>query len=467
MNRPLPLRILHFDMKALIPRADFMIRLLPEIASMNYNAILLELEDKFPYRSMPEIVHPDAWSRTEFAAFREAAAANGIEIIPLLQCAGHLDYILKHEEYRHLREGNPPRDATNEWCLADTAQPMEIFQKLSTEILEVFPDCRYFHIGADEYDCNHPCSRCGDRDRHELFVDHVSECNAFIRNTGRKVVVWDDMFRKRDSEKMRQLLRDSVPCVWQYIGVDESLVSRMCSLSKEVWGASKIQANPKCRGLGPQDAVMDNVDAWSAVHEKYPLTGHVATIWGRNHGLSALAQTLPEAFYMMGYQAEALSHGIVSDRTAFRKSFAKEYFGLPDMPWIDDIGYRPEKAAAGLVAALKSATRNQEILTIWETFNSIDQLWEYCDTCFGNDMAHYPAYITGMASDDITFNFKDGTKITKERAEALRHTIGEALCPFFTPALLEEYLASRLEGLLAVNEFWRKHIEDAITSKRI
>lgn len=467
MSEIVPVRALHFDMKGMIPRAEFMIKLLPEIAAMRYNALLVEFEDKFPYRSLPEIVHPDAWSRDGFAAFRDAARANGLEIVPLVQCAGHLDYVLKHDRYRHLREGDPPRDSTNEWCLTDPSEPVALFQRMVGEILEFFPECRYFHIGADEYDCTRRCSRCGGRDRFELFLDHVLNCNTLVRAAGKKVVVWDDMFRRHDSAKLRLLLKDSVPCVWQYVGIHEEFIERMCELSSEVWGASKIQNDPRYRGLGPQDAVMTNADDWAVMHRRYPLTGHVATIWGRNHGLSPLAQTLPESFYMIGYQGRTLRDGGIADRAAFRREFAARFFGLEDMPWIDDFGYRPEAAAAGLAAARTHAARNREILTVWEMFNRLDCLWRYCDDCFGSDMALYRNYAAMTAPDDLTFNFRDGVRITRERAEALRKSFREELASLFPPVLLEEYLSSRLDGMLAVNDFWGKLIDAAIAGKKL
>lgn len=467
MNNIIPLRILHFDMKGLLPRADFMIKLLPEIAAMGYNALLVEFEDKFPYQLLPEIVHPDAWNREELSAFRDQAEKCNIEIIPLLQCAGHLDYILKHEKYRHLREGDPPRDSTNEWCLHDASEPFNIFQSMAGELLGFFPHARYFHIGADEYKCSLTCSRCGDSDRFEQFLDHVLNCTELIKNAGRKVVVWDDMFRNHESDKLNLLLRQVVPCVWQYIGVNEDFVQRMCSISPEVWGASKIQNDPRYRGLGAQDAVMVNVDDWADVAQKYALTGLVATIWGRNHGLSPLAQTLPESFYMLGYQGRTLTHGKITDRTAFRKEFAQKFFALEDMPWVDEFYYRPELAEKLLNEAVPQAARNRDILKIWQCFNAIDVFWIYCDMCFGSNMALYNSYISNLAPDDMTFNFRDGVRITSERIDELKKRFREQTGQLFTPQLLEEYLSSRLDGVLAVNTFWSRIIEDAITGKKL
>ena len=156
MNNVIPMRILHFDMKAMIPTAEFMLELLPEISAMGYNALLVEFEDKFPYRNIPEIVHPDAWSREEFALFRSKAQECGIKIVPLVQCAGHLDYVLKHDKFRSLREGDPPRDSTNEWCLHDSREPFRIFSTMVQEILEFFPTVNIFTSVQTNTGCTTP-----------------------------------------------------------------------------------------------------------------------------------------------------------------------------------------------------------------------------------------------------------------------------------------------------------------------
>lgn len=461
------IKAFHFDMKGMIPKADFMLKLLPEFSRMGYNAILVEFEDKFPYQQLQEIIHPDAWSREEFIRFRNLCGELKMEIIPLVQCAGHLDYVLKHDKYRHLRDGNPPRETTSQWCLADPTEPFKVWQTMTTEILEFFPECRYFHIGADEFNFNIPCSRCSADERFDLFIDHVIHCTKFVKAYGKKVIVWDDTFRKRESAKLDELLPMVIPCVWQYLGVDEKIVEKMCKKSPEVWGASKIQNDDRYRGMGSQSAVEKNVNDWCDVLEKFPLQGHIGTIWGRNHGLSQLAATLPQSFYMLAYLAYSLDHGKITDRKAFRKNFVKEYFGLDSAEFIDTLGTLPAYAEKLLSYASEKVSRNQEIMEIYTLFNKLDSLWEYCDACFGANCALYPKYVTNTATDDLTRNFLDGVRITQERAAELKTEFLQKLGKFFTPAVLDEYISSRFDGMLEINAFWGKIITSAYNNKNL
>lgn len=467
MNNSLELSILHFDMKALIPKANFLINLLPSISSMGYNAILVEFEDKFPYKSIPEIVHPDCWTIKEFTQLKLEAKKCNIQIIPLLQCAGHLDYVLKHKKFKHLREGDAPKDSTNEWCLKDNTEPLAIFKSMAQELLDFFPDSKYFHIGADEYNFSHQCSKCANSDKFLLYLNHVEECRKFIASHDKEVVLWDDVFRKRNHPKLDKLLSKVIPCIWQYTTVDEKIIQKMCQIAPVVWSASKIQNEPFYRGLGAQDKVMDNVDLWAKMHEKYPIKGHIATIWGRNHGLSPLAQTLVESFYMIGYQGYTNTYGLISNKEDFRKYFAQKYFNVNDIPFVDYFHYNPQKVTTLLEETLKIASQNQGILKVWQNFNSIDELWTYCDMCFGSNMALYKDYINMVAPDDMTYNFLDGVKITKEKAKDIRNKITSELEDIFMPILLQEYLSSRLDGMLATNNFWEDIITKAIAGKKL
>ena len=92
-------RSLHFDMKGMIPKAGYMQSLTKDIASWGFNHLLVEFEDKFPYRCCPFARHPAAYTRKQLAALD----SSGLRVIPLLQCAGHLDYLLKYPQMRELR----------------------------------------------------------------------------------------------------------------------------------------------------------------------------------------------------------------------------------------------------------------------------------------------------------------------------------------------------------------------------
>lgn len=457
----LSIRAFHFDMKGMIPKAEYFISLLPDFSKMGYNAILMEIEDRFPYRSHPELIHPDAWSREEFTRVREAAKQNGFTLIPLLQTAGHMDYILKHNQYAALREGKSPHDTTSQWCLKNSEPVFKLWKDLADELLAFF-DAYYFHIGADEFNFSIPCDRCTCEERFGLFISHVLRCAHYICDHNRKPIVWDDTFRHRDCEELDELLSIAIPCVWQYRKIDETIIQRIQKKVPEIWGASKIQNDSTYRGMGSQKRVEKNVDDWQKILKKYPtFTGHIGTIWGRDHGLSPIAATVPQSFYMLAYLGQMLTTGKKVPRTQFQRNFAKTFFGLNKLPAIDTLGVFPEMAETSLKEALAKATRNHSILKIWQKLNELDLLGKYCDECFGYDQALFLQYQMGTVENDLTENFLDGVRITGERAEEWCQSFQREMAAFFTPNLLKEYTDSRTKGLLMVNDVWGKIISRA------
>ena len=111
------IKAIHFDMKSMIPTAEYALTLVDELAEVGINAVLVEFEDKFPFDATRGTHHPCAWTKDEFRAFAKRCKERNIELIPLLQSIGHLDYLLKYPKFRNLRDGGP-EGSSYQWCLA-------------------------------------------------------------------------------------------------------------------------------------------------------------------------------------------------------------------------------------------------------------------------------------------------------------------------------------------------------------
>src|SRR5678809_969734 len=84
--------------------------MIDRLAQIKINAIIVEFEDKLRYRKSPLVGASDAISIEEFAAISKYAKERNIEISPLVQGLGHASFILKHPEYKDLRD-----DTTSDW----------------------------------------------------------------------------------------------------------------------------------------------------------------------------------------------------------------------------------------------------------------------------------------------------------------------------------------------------------------
>ena len=67
------------------------------------NAIGFEIEDKYEFPRHPVIGAPGAFSKSEMQDLTRYALARHVQLVPQIQAPAHMAYVLKHEEFRHLR----------------------------------------------------------------------------------------------------------------------------------------------------------------------------------------------------------------------------------------------------------------------------------------------------------------------------------------------------------------------------
>ena len=96
---------IHLDLKGAVPSFEALMNQLQYIRDYGYTGIIFEYEDRLKWKNWPELAR-QPFSRNEHRKLLEYCHDLGLETVPLIQTLGHLEWILKHEEYCHLRENN-------------------------------------------------------------------------------------------------------------------------------------------------------------------------------------------------------------------------------------------------------------------------------------------------------------------------------------------------------------------------
>ncbi|MHB0877574.1 MAG: glycoside hydrolase family 20 zincin-like fold domain-containing protein [Anaerolineae bacterium] len=222
LDRPdLAVRGIHLDLKGCMPTFEYLIEWVQTLASLKLNCLLVEYEDKFPYRSHPAVVAPSALTPDELDRFIKVARDNYVEIVPLVQCFGHVEYVLRHEEYADLREAGHHF----QFCPLQPGS-MKVFEDLAREVVAAHPDSRFFHLGADEAWALGECPRCRDFSEREskfaLYVNYVREACNLVTGLGVRPIIWDDMVWREDRpELVQQIPENVVLCDWFYHTYDQ------------------------------------------------------------------------------------------------------------------------------------------------------------------------------------------------------------------------------------------------------
>lgn len=163
-------RFVHLDLKGAPPKVEYLQKLFPFLRRAGANGILLEYEDTFPYdgKFLHHAVADNAYSSSEIEDIKRSAKENSLEIIPLVQTLGHLEFFLKLENYRHLRE----MDEFPQAVCPSRNETYELLTAMIDQIMIAHPDSKWLHIGCDEVYQIGICDLCKHKDRDELFLNH-------------------------------------------------------------------------------------------------------------------------------------------------------------------------------------------------------------------------------------------------------------------------------------------------------
>ncbi len=211
------LRGYHLDCKGGLPSLEGLYDFTNRLIRWKINALLLEYEDRFPFRFAPEITLPGSPKLEEWDAFLRHCRAAGMTVIPLVQTHGHLNYVLKHDRFAALREG----EEVSEICPSNP-DAVQTVKTMLDEVLALHGPDQYFHIGADETWSLASCPRCRERlqrgeTKLDVFCAQVEEMHRHLQARGKQTMMWCDMFWRSDTpEQVARLPKDIILCEWIY-----------------------------------------------------------------------------------------------------------------------------------------------------------------------------------------------------------------------------------------------------------
>ncbi|CAG0896354.1 unnamed protein product, partial [Darwinula stevensoni] len=314
-------RIVHFDLKGAAPKADYLVRVLELVKGAGATGILLEWEDAFPFEGrLGGIAARDRYSVEEVERVLDAAGRLRLDVIPLVQTFGHLEFVLKTREFESLREspGDPqalcPSDNESRAMVTETIdQVMRVHRRYGPT---------HLHVGCDEVFLLGLCPRCRSRAKNDLFLSHVEFVAHYVRKKhGLIPIVWDDMFRKLSpSDLADRDLAFVEPMVWVYAEdvykfVPATTWNAYAGAFDRVWGASAFKgAFGETLVLPPLGRHLQNNLKWLEVFRKeagkfQEFRGIVLTGWQRYDHFAVLCELLPAGIPSLVLDLVAVASG--------------------------------------------------------------------------------------------------------------------------------------------------------------
>ncbi len=215
----LGVRGIHLDLKYFMHRVDYLTDAwLAELHRFRINTLLLEYEDKFPFRRYPELAAPDAFTPAELTRFLARARGLGLRIIPLFQTLGHWEFILRHERFRSLRGGEDGEYHTE--IRPNDQAALKLVFELIDEILAYHEEDDWFHAGGDEPWFLRKRYRNDSEALAATYGRHMRQVCQYLISKGKRPLIYEDIFRNIPEggldKVLQELPQSTILCFWDY-----------------------------------------------------------------------------------------------------------------------------------------------------------------------------------------------------------------------------------------------------------
>lgn len=185
------LRFIHWDTKNHLDKFATLKEDLDRLARLKVNMISFEVWDKFKFPGYPEIGVKEGFTSAQLQELVNYGLERHIQIVPNLQVPAHMQWVLKHEKYAHLRADGSDYQA----CMCDPETDKLIFG-LFQDVLNATKGVDYFHVSTDEVYYAGICKKCklpyNEVNRSLAFVDFVNKTHQFLSSKGRRMIIWSE-----------------------------------------------------------------------------------------------------------------------------------------------------------------------------------------------------------------------------------------------------------------------------------
>ncbi|XP_006886367.1 PREDICTED: hexosaminidase D [Elephantulus edwardii] len=320
------LRVVHLDLKGAPPRVSYLSEVFPLLRTLGADALLIEYEDMFPYDGHLKLLRAKhAYSPSEIREIQHLARQNDLEVIPLVQTFGHMEFVLKHPVFAHLREVALFPNTLN----PHKAESLALVGAMVDQVMELHGEARRLHIGCDEVyflgegETSRLWLSQESNTKAKLCLSHVRAVASHVlaRHPTLRLLVWDDMLRDMPEDLLQESGVPELvePVLWDY-GADVDIHGKVALMEKfQKCGFTRLWAASAFKGAtGPQQALtpiqhhLHNHLQWMQAAQAGPagaLQGIVLTGWQRYDHFAVLCELLPVGIPSLAICLQSVQQG--------------------------------------------------------------------------------------------------------------------------------------------------------------
>ncbi|XP_077130630.1 hexosaminidase D-like isoform X2 [Ranitomeya variabilis] len=327
------MKLVHLDLKGAPPKVSYYEQMFPLLSKLGANGLLIEYEDMFPFSGELSVLKsPYAYSEDDLKNILHLAEINNLEVVPLVQTFGHMEYVLKHEKYRNLREVERYPNSLN----PHNAETLLLIKAILTQILEKHPKSSWVHIGSDEVyhlgegQDSKSWLNSNKGDLSKMFLSHLKNVVDFVyaQFPDKNQLMWDDMLRWLSIENIQAsgITQRVSPVLWIYhsnfnmVQIESFISKYEKSGFTNIWFASAFKGASSTNQMWtPINLHAKNHQEWAKVVKnmsKFPkihYSGIALTGWQRYDHYSVLCELLPVGIPSLAVCLKTLKYGQITE----------------------------------------------------------------------------------------------------------------------------------------------------------
>lgn len=275
----------HVDLRVQVLQLPALKQMARDISAMGFNTLLMEWEGTYPYNKYRIISNRYAYTRSELKEFMAYCHTLGLDVIPLQQTLGHMEYILRHEEFAYLRADKKDYSQIDPTRLAAANA---LFTELLDDVIASHPS-QYVHIGGDETWLL-ACDRCRaawgnlseSAGKSLLYVNYMKMMAEIVISKGKTPLMWADMILAHP-EAIKEMPKGVIYVDWNYGWAFNRFGEEPRNLIKQYglhfWGATAVRSWPDDYHINSWNTHLRNQLDYVAYAKEAGFSGMVLTSW--------------------------------------------------------------------------------------------------------------------------------------------------------------------------------------------
>jgi len=289
---PFAVRGFHLDLRIQVMTMPALKVFALKLKQNGMNTLVMEWEGTYPFEKHPLIPNRYAYGKQEIKNFIGYCDSLGIDVIPLQQSFGHVEYILRHQRYKNLREDQKD---VSQVCPLETDGDKALFTDLYAELAATHTS-KYIHIGGDEtYLLGHDAkckAKVEKEGKSKLYTDYIKMLCEIVMKLGKRPVLWADIALKYP-DAIKSLPKETVFVDWNY-GWDMSYFGNHQKLIEsgfEIWGSPSIRSSPDNYNLTLWEKHLKNISNFIPAAASLGYKGMIMTSWSTSGQYSAVYES--------------------------------------------------------------------------------------------------------------------------------------------------------------------------------